>query len=116
VTFREAAALGIDDLEHGLVVSTDFVPDKKADACPPSGATTKRLAETVDPKSPEVQLLVRELVPEARRGHLHAPGLRSAARSACADGGSPRRGVAGAAPVPGCAAGAGRWQSSATRD
>src|SRR3954462_8527797 len=34
VTYREAAALGIDDLEHGFFVSTDFVPDKKLDECP----------------------------------------------------------------------------------
>jgi imidazolonepropionase-like amidohydrolase len=34
VTFREAATLGIDNLEHGLVVSTDFVHDKQPDMCP----------------------------------------------------------------------------------
>ncbi|MEP7065857.1 MAG: amidohydrolase family protein [Gemmatimonadota bacterium] len=34
VTYHEAAALGIDDLEHGFFVSTDFVPDKKPDVCP----------------------------------------------------------------------------------
>jgi hypothetical protein len=34
VTYHEAAALGIDDLEHGFFVATDFVPDKKPDVCP----------------------------------------------------------------------------------
>ena len=34
VTFREAADLGIDDLEHGWFVDTEFVADKKPDACP----------------------------------------------------------------------------------
>jgi imidazolonepropionase-like amidohydrolase len=34
VTFREAADLGIDDLEHGLFVDTEFLPDKKHDECP----------------------------------------------------------------------------------
>jgi imidazolonepropionase-like amidohydrolase len=34
VTFREAADLGIDDLEHGLFVDTEFLPDKKPDHCP----------------------------------------------------------------------------------
>src|ERR1700719_1677250 len=29
VTYREAAALGIDNLEHGFFVSTDFVKEKK---------------------------------------------------------------------------------------
>ncbi len=34
VTFREAAALGIDGLEHGLTVDTDFHPGKSPDVCP----------------------------------------------------------------------------------
>src|SRR5262249_36547072 len=32
--FRQAAELGIDDLEHGIVVDTEFYPWKKADECP----------------------------------------------------------------------------------
>ena len=35
VSFREAVALGIDNLEHGLFVNTDFDPEKKPDFCPP---------------------------------------------------------------------------------
>jgi imidazolonepropionase-like amidohydrolase len=34
VGFREAASLGIDDLEHGLLVDTEFYPWKKAGECP----------------------------------------------------------------------------------
>ncbi len=34
IGFREAAALGIDDLEHGLLVDTEFFPEKKPDQCP----------------------------------------------------------------------------------
>jgi imidazolonepropionase-like amidohydrolase len=34
IGFRQAAQLGIDDLEHGLLVDTEFFPWKKADACP----------------------------------------------------------------------------------
>src|SRR3954471_10477647 len=33
VHFREAADLGIDDLEHGLFVDTEFLPGKKPDVC-----------------------------------------------------------------------------------
>jgi imidazolonepropionase-like amidohydrolase len=33
VTFREAADLRIDDLEHGWFVDTEFVADKKPDVC-----------------------------------------------------------------------------------
>ncbi len=34
VSFREAADLGIDDLEHGLFVDTEFAAGKKPDECP----------------------------------------------------------------------------------
>jgi imidazolonepropionase-like amidohydrolase len=61
VSFREAAALGIDDLEHGLLVDTDFVPDKKPDACPPTGPMLLQLAQ-IDINGPEVQQTIRELV------------------------------------------------------
>lgn len=34
VGFREAASIGIDDLEHGLLVDTEFFPWKKPGECP----------------------------------------------------------------------------------
>jgi len=34
VTYREAAEMGIDNLEHGLFTSTDFDPQKTPDVCP----------------------------------------------------------------------------------
>jgi imidazolonepropionase-like amidohydrolase len=34
IGFRQAAALGIDNLEHGLSVDTEFFPGKKPDECP----------------------------------------------------------------------------------
>src|SRR5207302_1814341 len=34
IGFREAASLGIDNLEHGLVVDTEFFPSKKPGECP----------------------------------------------------------------------------------
>lgn len=36
VTYREAAEMGIDQLEHGFFASTDFVKDKKENQCPPN--------------------------------------------------------------------------------
>jgi enamidase len=64
VTFREAAALGIDDLEHGFVVASDFVPDKKPDECPSGGAVQRSFA-ALDVNSAAVRDLIAELV---RRG------------------------------------------------
>src|SRR5438045_238608 len=34
IGFRQAAQLGIDDLEHGLLVDTEFFSEKKPDECP----------------------------------------------------------------------------------
>lgn len=35
VTFAEAAALGIDALQHGFITASDYVPGKTPDVCPP---------------------------------------------------------------------------------
>jgi imidazolonepropionase-like amidohydrolase len=35
VGFTEAAEMGIDDLEHGLLVDSEFVPGKQRNVCPP---------------------------------------------------------------------------------
>jgi enamidase len=62
VTYREAADLGIDDLEHGFFVSTDFVKDKQPDLCPGQGAAGLMALGAVDPKSPEFTSLVQYLI------------------------------------------------------
>ena len=61
VTYREAADLGIDDLEHGFFVSTDFVKDKQPDVCPGQAAGMAALA-AVDSSSPAFKSLVQDLV------------------------------------------------------
>jgi len=61
VTYREAAALGIDNLEHGFFASTDFVAGKKPDECPGQGAGQAALA-AVDPNGEAVRSLIAELV------------------------------------------------------
>lgn len=61
VGFKEAAALGIDDLEHGLLVDTEFDPRKTPDACPLQQVTAQTLAQ-IDIKSAPVQDTIRDLV------------------------------------------------------
>ena len=61
VTYREAADAGIDDLEHGFFVATDFVKDKQADLCPGQNVGMTALG-AVDPKSPEFTSLVQYLI------------------------------------------------------
>ena len=59
VTFREAASLGIDDLEHGLVVSSDFVKGKKPDECPNQRDLQQSL---LDAPADSIAALIRDLV------------------------------------------------------
>ncbi len=60
VTFREAAGLGIDNLEHGLVVASDFVAGKRLDECPDTAVGPSILA--LDIAGEPVRTLIRELV------------------------------------------------------
>ncbi|MBI3848409.1 MAG: amidohydrolase family protein [Planctomycetes bacterium] len=62
IGFREAAAIGIDDLEHGLVVDTEFFSGKKPGVCPDSEAATREMAEKLDVSSAPVQEMIRDLV------------------------------------------------------
>ena len=61
VTYREAAALGIDNLEHGFFASSDFVADKKSNECPGQGKGQATIA-ALDINSPAVRALIAELV------------------------------------------------------
>ncbi len=61
VTYAEAASLGIDNLEHGFAASTDFVADKKPDACPGQGQGQQTI-NALDPASIQFKTLVKTLV------------------------------------------------------
>jgi imidazolonepropionase-like amidohydrolase len=61
IGFREAAALGIDDLEHGLFVDTEFFPDKKPGVCPNPQAAEKSLL-ALEITSKPMQEMIRDLV------------------------------------------------------
>ena len=59
--FVEAAQAGIDNLEHGLAVDTEFFSRKKAGECPERSEWLPELAR-IDIKSEPVQGMIRELV------------------------------------------------------
>ncbi|WP_440876158.1 amidohydrolase family protein [Thalassotalea sp. PLHSN55] len=61
VTYREAAELGIDNLEHGFFASTDFVKDKVKNECPSSQAVHQSLVN-LDINSAEVADLIDFLI------------------------------------------------------
>ena len=60
VTYPEAIALGIDDLEHGFFVNTELDPGKQPDKCSQSTGNATLLAMT--PESPEADALIKSLV------------------------------------------------------
>src|SRR5262249_3713625 len=61
IGFREAAALGIDNLEHGFFVDTEFAPNKKPDVCPGLKAPPSGFEE-LDPNGEEAKKTIQELV------------------------------------------------------
>jgi imidazolonepropionase-like amidohydrolase len=61
IGFREAAELGIDDLEHGLTVDTEFFPGKQPDVCPnPNQAVAAAAKLEID--SEPIQTTIRTLL------------------------------------------------------
>lgn len=59
VTYREAANMGIDNLEHGFFQASDFTTNKQPDQCP--NDLNESLA-TLNPESPAVTSLIKLLV------------------------------------------------------
>jgi imidazolonepropionase-like amidohydrolase len=59
VSFREAVALGIDNLEHGLFTNSDFVPNRTPDHCSPDMRTS---ILKVDMNGPEIKQTIDEMV------------------------------------------------------
>lgn len=61
VTYKEAAELGIDSLEHGLFVDTEYDAEKQPDRCPPAPEVRKALlAQAVD--GPGIRATIETLV------------------------------------------------------
>ncbi|TAG30684.1 MAG: amidohydrolase [Sphingobacteriia bacterium] len=59
VTYREAATMGIDQLEHGFMPSSDFIKDKKENECPEK---PDYVLSHINPRSDEARNLIRYLV------------------------------------------------------
>ena len=59
VSFQEAVALGIDNIEHGFFTNSDYVPDKQPGVCPPG---VQRSLLEVDIEGEEVAATIRAMV------------------------------------------------------
>ena len=60
IGFREAAEIGIDNLEHGLLPDSEFVTNKQPDKCP--GAAVSQSLRNLDINSEPVKETIRTLV------------------------------------------------------
>lgn len=60
VGFREAVAMGIDQLEHGLLTNTEYYPGKQPDRCPTVGDSV--IYGALDIGSPVVQRTIQDMV------------------------------------------------------
>src|SRR5215213_620986 len=60
IGYREAAEIGIDNLEHGLFADSEFVPNKEPDKCPQGGVSNS--LRQLDLTSPAAQEMIRTLV------------------------------------------------------
>ena len=59
VTYREAAEMGIDQLEHGFIVCSDFANDKKENECP---VNALKSFGNIDIKNDSVKNLIQFLI------------------------------------------------------
>ena len=81
VTFTEAAALGMDALQHGFITNSDYVAGKAPDECPKGNM---KVQADVDLASPAVAASIRAIVAGKARRRLdprRLRDLRSRARS-----------------------------------
>ena len=62
IGFKEAADMGIDNLEHGIVVDTEFYPGKRPGVCPDPKAAEQDLETNVNVEGPEVLAMILDLV------------------------------------------------------
>ena len=62
VGFTEAADMGIDNLEHGMFVDTEFYSGKQSGVCPDMRAAEQEMAEKLDVSSAPVMAMIHDLV------------------------------------------------------
>lgn len=60
VSFREAVALGIDNIEHGFATASDFIALKEPDICPSNLMVI--VGNEADPRGPVAQDVIRTMI------------------------------------------------------
>jgi len=62
IGFKDAADMGIDNLEHGILVDTEFYPGKQPDVCPNTGPAEMWMANSLEIDGPDVKAMIQSLV------------------------------------------------------
>jgi imidazolonepropionase-like amidohydrolase len=62
IGFREAASIGIDDLEHGIFADSEFVEGRKPDTCPEGRDTVEDSLLNLDATSGPLHDTIRDLI------------------------------------------------------
>ena len=62
ITFHEAAEMGIDNIEHGFILASEFDPEKKPDTCPASPEAARAVFMTLTPESEQARNLFETLI------------------------------------------------------
>lgn len=95
VGYREAAEIGIDNLEHGLLANSEYVPNKQPDKCPNGVSASLR---NLDINSEPVKETIRTLVAKNVAITSTLPVFEAGAPLASA-GGTGVGGVGGVSPT-----------------
>jgi imidazolonepropionase-like amidohydrolase len=62
IGYMDAVRMGVDSLEHGIYIDTEFDPQKRAGECPSSAAEVRESLATLDVGSPRVRALIKAMV------------------------------------------------------
>ena len=62
IGFREAASIGIDNLEHGIFADSEFVEGRKPDTCPETRDTVENSLLNLDAASGPLHDTIRDLI------------------------------------------------------
>ena len=98
IGFREAAEIGIDNLEHGLLPDSEFVPNKQPDKCP--GAAVNASLRQLDINGDAVKETIRTLVAKNVALTSTLPVFEAGAPLASAQSGATAIGAASAVLNP----------------
>src|SRR5258707_13683664 len=98
IGFREAAEIGIDNLEHGLLPDSEFVPNKQPDKCP--GAAVSASLRQLNLNSDAVKETIRTLVAKTVALTSTLPVFEAGAPLAAAQSGPTGIGAASAVLNP----------------